>query len=142
VDAGGLLHELVEGRGDEVGELNLGDRAGLVHSGAHGRANDNALGQRRVDHPHGAVLIVEPFRHPEHPAALAHILTENEDARVFGHHLVDRLADRFQEVYLWHVRVAPPCLLRSGRGYPYAGCFPRLTPYSAYTCFSSVSGSG
>jgi hypothetical protein len=58
VEAGGLVDDLVEGRRDEVGELYLGYRAHPVDGEPDGGAGDQALRQRRVQHPRGPELLL------------------------------------------------------------------------------------
>jgi len=58
VELAGDVDDLVEGAGDEVGELHLADRAHADDRGADGAADDRLLADRRVDHAVGA----EPAR--------------------------------------------------------------------------------
>ena len=48
-ELGQLVDDLVVGREDEVGELDLGHRHQAVERHADGAADDAALGERRVD---------------------------------------------------------------------------------------------
>ena len=43
------LGDLVEGAGNEVGELHFHDRAQAHHRGADGGAHNTGLGQRRIE---------------------------------------------------------------------------------------------
>ena len=58
VEPGGLVDDLVEGRRDEVGELDLRHRTHPVHGETDGSAHDQAFGQRRVHYPNRPELIL------------------------------------------------------------------------------------
>jgi len=51
--ARGVIGQLVDGRMDEAGELDLGDRAEALRRQPDGDARDRRLGERRVVHPVG-----------------------------------------------------------------------------------------
>jgi hypothetical protein len=55
-----------------------------VQRHADGRADDAALGERRVDHAVVAELVVEALGHAEDAADLADVLAQHDDARVVG----------------------------------------------------------
>ena len=78
----------VERARDEVGELELDDRA-LAHPGrAEGGADESLLGDRRVDDALVAELLEEPLRDAERAAEVADVLAEQEDALVLGEGIV------------------------------------------------------
>jgi hypothetical protein len=105
-DAGGLRHDLIEGRVDEVGELDLGHRPQAVQGHADADPHDHGLGQRRIDHPHLAELLHEPGGDPEHATPRTDVLAEYQDA-VVGLHLVPQgVVERVDHVLLAH-RPAP-----------------------------------
>ena len=92
-DLGRLVDDLVVGRVDVVGELDLGDRAEAVHRRADGHPGDAQLGQRRVDDPVGAELLLEAVGGAEDAAVHADVLAEHDHARVALHLFVERLVD-------------------------------------------------
>ena len=81
----GLAHDLVEGRHDEVRELDLGDRPQAVDGGADRGTHDHRLGQRRVQHAVAAELVVEAVRGQEDATLLAHVLAQDDHRRVAAH---------------------------------------------------------
>ena len=100
--AGRLLHDLVEGRVDEVGELDLDDREQAAEGHADAMADDRGLRQRRVDHPLLAELLDEALRGPEHPTAGAHVLAHDQHALVARHEVPHGVVDGFDEALLRH----------------------------------------
>ena len=92
-----LGHDLVEGREDEVGELDLGDRAQAVDRGADRGPDDHRLGQRRVDHAVVAELGPQAVGGQEDAALLADVLAEHDDRLVAAHLVGERLADGVDE---------------------------------------------
>ena len=67
------------------------------HRGADREADDRLLGHRRVAHALGPELVDEAARHAVDAAAGAparDVLAEQEDARVAGHLLAQRLVER------------------------------------------------
>ena len=93
---GGHGHELVPGDGDEVRELHLGDGPHADERGAGATADDRDLGQRRVDDPPFAELLLETLRHLERSAEGADVLADQEDALVAAHLLAEPVRDRLQ----------------------------------------------
>src|SRR5574341_422632 len=71
---GGLVHDLVDRREDEVGELDLRHGLEPVDRHPHRGPDDPALGERRVDHALGAELGLEPLRGAEDAAEPADVL--------------------------------------------------------------------
>ncbi|MNF73453.1 hypothetical protein D3C84_554540 [compost metagenome] len=89
--ARGFGNDLVVGRVDVVGELDLHHRAQAVGAHAHGGADDTAFRDRRVEHSRGAVLGLQAFGAAEHAAEVAHVLAEDHDVVVtFKHHIHGR----------------------------------------------------
>ena len=78
----GLLDELVHRRRNEIGELNFGNGAQSHHGAADGRRDDNAFGERRIEHAVFAIFIEQAGGDFEHAAGQADIFAEDEDAFV------------------------------------------------------------
>src|SRR5687768_14632635 len=81
-DPGSFLHDLLETRKDEVGELHLRHGAEVVDSKTDRDTSDQALVERRVDDAFLAELGDEAHRDPEHPATSPNVFTEHHDAVV------------------------------------------------------------
>ena len=86
---------------DEVGELDLGDRAQPVEGGADGDADDRGLGEWRIDDALFAELLKESLGGAE-DTAFADVLTHDEDALVGLHHLAHTVAEGFDDRFLSH----------------------------------------
>ena len=115
----GLVRDLVEGDGGEVGELELDDGAQAGERGADRAADEAALGQRRVADAVGPEALVQALRGAEEPADAADVLAHHDHVRVGGELELERLADRR------HERERP--LARRGRGRVAAGAGRRPT---------------
>src|SRR5215204_2057677 len=98
VEFGRLVDDLVERRRDEVRELYLGHGTHPVHRKAYGRAHDQALRQRRVHHPRGTELLLQPLCNPENTAGPAHILAEHHYRLVRAHLLGEPLMNGLQQI--------------------------------------------
>lgn len=70
---------LIEGRKDIIGELNLDYGFHALGSSANCSSNYSLLGERCVEHPLVAKLLLQTRSAPEH-AAKGHILAETEYA--------------------------------------------------------------
>ncbi len=103
-ELGGLQHDLAGRLEQEVGEHEVGDGAGAGGRGAEGGAGEALLGDRRIDHPLRAELVVEVPGVGEGAAALAGALAEIEDVRVAPHLLGDAVADGIEPALLHHLR--------------------------------------
>jgi hypothetical protein len=79
VHLGDLGHDLVVGRVDEAVELDLTDRPVPSDRQADGGADDARLGQRRVDHPLLAEVLLQPVGDPEDAAELADVFAHDDD---------------------------------------------------------------
>ena len=123
------LGDLVEGAGDEVGELHLDHGAHPHHGRADGSANEPGLGQRRVQHPPFAVLLLEPLRDPESSAVRADVLAHQKYPFVTSHFFIERLRDRLK------VGDLPSC---RGRGHGLISSSVANTPFNV----SGPSGIG
>src|SRR5512141_2243242 len=88
------VHDLVEAAGDEVDELHLEDRAHPLDRQSHPRPDDQRLGDGHVDHPVGAVLLLEPRRRLEGAAQHTDILPHQQNIPVPLQLLVHGLPDR------------------------------------------------
>ena len=109
----GLGQDLVEGREDEVRELDLGHGPQAIHRGTDRGAHDHRFGQRRVDDPVIAELGPQAVRDQEHAALLADVLTQHDHARIAPHFVGQRLPDRLDEGLEGHQSVAPSAADRS-----------------------------
>jgi hypothetical protein len=72
-----LGDDLVRRRVEVVGKLDLRHRAQAVGAHAHRRADDAALGDRRVEHARLAVFGLQALGAAEHAAEVAHVLPED-----------------------------------------------------------------
>ena len=99
--------EVIPGAGDEVGELHLRHGAHAHDRGARAAADDRGLGQRRVDHPPRAELLLEALGDLERAAVDADVLADHEDPLVAAHLVAKRVRDRLEirldghGSYLW-----------------------------------------
>ena len=89
VDLGRLAHQLVEGRVDEVGELDLGDGPHTRQRQPDGHTDDARLGQRRVEHARLAELGEQAVGGAEDAAPRAHVLAQHHHPLVGGHEVVE-----------------------------------------------------
>ena len=89
VQPGDLGGDLVERGEDEPVELDLGHGRVPAHRQAHGRADDPALGQWRVDDPVLAVPGLQAVGDAEHPTEAADVLAHQQDLRVVAHRRVE-----------------------------------------------------
>ena len=98
----GLRDDLVVGRIDVVGELDLD--AGLQAVGRHadGGADDAELVDRRVEAAARAVFLLQALRAAEHAAEIADILAEDDDVLVAAHAHVHGVADRLDHGHARH----------------------------------------
>ena len=98
----GLAHDLIHRRPDEVGELDLRDRAVAGDARADRHADDCRLGQRGIDDPGLAVPIEQPLGGAENAAPDADVLAEDDDLVVARHLLVDCVVDGLEDVFHAH----------------------------------------
>ena len=82
---GQLVHDLIVGRIDEVGELDLGDRPHAIERHTDGASDDPRLGQRRVDATLGAELLEEAGGGAKHAAEATDVFPEHDHPRVPSH---------------------------------------------------------
>ncbi|EAU61899.1 probable nuclear antigen [Stigmatella aurantiaca DW4/3-1] len=101
---GQLVHELVHGGEEEVGELNLRHRLEPVERHADRGAEDAALGQGRVDDPLRAKLLLEAGGGAEDPAQPAHVFPQHDEVRVAPHLQPERIVHRLDEAQEGHRR--------------------------------------
>ncbi len=99
---GRLGHDLVEGRVDEVCELDLGDRAQAVDGRPDRSPDDHRLGQRRVDDPVVAEFGPQPIGGEEDATLASDILAQHDDVAVAAHLLGQRVPDRLDEGHHGH----------------------------------------
>jgi hypothetical protein len=86
---GELVHDLVHGAGDEVGEVHVHHRPHPGHGRPHRRADDGGLRDRRVEDALGAEGLAEPLGHAEGNAG-PDVLADQVHALVAGHLLAER----------------------------------------------------
>jgi len=101
---GGLVDELVEGRVDVVGELDLGDGLHALGGGADGEADDALLRQRRVEDALRPELGRQIHRGAE-DAAEGDVFAEKEHALVGAEGRAEGVVDRLEEVHASRGRV-------------------------------------
>ena len=82
---GGVVGNHVESARDKIDELHLGHRAQAHHRCAAGRADDGALGDRRVDDALFAELFEKAVGHLKGATINANVFAEDEDALVALH---------------------------------------------------------
>ena len=106
-ELGQLVDDLIEGRKDEVGELDLRHRAQAVERHADRGADDAGLGQRRVDDALGSELVVQAGGGTEHPAELADVLAEHHHLGLARHLHTKRVVDGLDDVHGGHENESP-----------------------------------
>jgi len=77
-----------------VGELDFRDRPQAIGAHADRDADDARFVDRRVEAARLAVFALEAFGATEHAAKIPDVLAEHDDAFVFGHLAIHRVADR------------------------------------------------
>ena len=86
-----LGHDLIEGGVDEAVELDLADRPVTAQGEADRGAHDARLGQRGVDHPSFAEVLLQAVGDPEDAAQLADVLAHDQDLGIVLHGLAQAL---------------------------------------------------
>ena len=104
---GELADDLVDRGEDEPVELDLADRPVAAQGQADRRADDAGLGQRGVDHPGLAEILLQAVGHAEDPAQLADVLAHDQDLGVVLERLAQSLVEPAGQGELGH-RSAPP----------------------------------
>ena len=74
---------------EEVDKHQLCDRPHAGHGGAHRRAQEPGLGDRRIDNALGPELVVEPGRRAKDAAIDTDVLPHHEDIGIGAHFLRD-----------------------------------------------------
>ena len=97
-----LGDELVGRRIDVIGELDLDDRPQPVGAHADRDRHHAALGDRRVEHPRFAVLLLQPLGDAEDAAVEPDILAEDHDVGVARQHHVHRRIQRLHHRHFGH----------------------------------------
>ncbi len=100
VHLGQLGDDLVEGRVDEAVELDLHDRAVAAQREADRGADDAGLGERGVDHPVLAEVLLQAVGDPEDAAELADVLAHQDGLRVALQRLAQRPVERLGDAEL------------------------------------------
>ena len=103
-----VVDDLVVRDQREVDRHHLDHRPQPEHRGADGGADDDLLGDGRVDHTLGAELVEEAVGHAIGAAELADVLADQVDGVVALHLLAERLTQRDAvELFLGHYRGSP-----------------------------------
>ncbi len=105
--AGRLRHDLVVGGIHVVGELDLDARPQAVGRHPDRRADDAGLVDRGVEAAVVAEPLLQPERAAEHPAEVADVLAEHDDAVVALHRHRVRVTDRLDHRHRRHQ--SPTC---------------------------------
>ena len=100
-----LADDLVESRVYEVHELDLGYGSQAIHSRSNGDSNDARLGQGSVYDPVVAIGGPEPVGGPENSSVDPDVLTQNDDAGVPLHLLVQGFSDAVYQSFYGHVHL-------------------------------------
>ena len=114
-DAREFARDLVHGRIDVVGELDLGDGLQAVHRHADGRGDDAAFGDRRVEHAMFAVLSLQAVGDAEHAAEVTHVFAHHDHRRIARHHHVHGGVQGLDHVHLCHGATPPSPRARARR---------------------------
>src|SRR6185436_11489743 len=101
-DASELTHDLVVRGIHVIRELDFGDRLQTIHRHADRRGDDTAFGDRRIDHPMLAELLLQPVGAAKHAAEVANVLAQYDDRRVALHQRVHRRVQGLNHVHAWH----------------------------------------
>src|SRR5579864_979349 len=110
----GVARQLVDGRIDESGELNLRHGAETLHGEADRNAGDRRFGERSVEHALAAEALQEPAGGANHAAIGGYVLAEDKDARVLLHGASERQIDSLDEADLAHrASLCSRCAARS-----------------------------
>ncbi len=105
--AGGLRHDLVIGRIDIVGELDLDAGTQAVGGHADRRADNAKFRDRGVEAAAGAVFLLQAGGAAEDAAEIADILAEDNDIVVAAHGDIHRVADRLDHGHARHLTPPP-----------------------------------
>src|SRR5437762_11127435 len=95
-----LVHDLVVGRPNEIGELNFRYGHETVERHADRTTNDAPLTERSVDHTVFAELVEESLGDAEDASDFSDVFSENHDALVAPHFDAKRVVDRLDHVHL------------------------------------------
>src|SRR6185503_19448734 len=115
VDLRDLADDLVVGGVDEPVELDLAHRPVATHGHADRRTEDAGLGERRVDDPVLAEVLLQAVGDPEDTAELADVLTHDEDLRVVLHRLAKPRVEALGERDLGHQCAPVPLVSKESR---------------------------
>ena len=109
-----LADDLVEGRKDEVGELDLRHRPQPVDRRPDRGPDDERLGERRIDDALAAEFAEEPVGGQEDAALPADVLAQDDHRLVASHLVGERLADGLDQGPDGHRDVSPRARSRRG----------------------------
>ena len=103
-----MVHQLVDRRIDEAGELDLGDRAKALRGKADRHPGDGPFGERRVEDAVGSEALQEPVGGAEDAALGGDILAEDEDRGILLHGASERQIDGLDQGNLGHRGLTSP----------------------------------
>ena len=79
-----MVHQLVDRRVDEAGELDLRDRSEALRREPHRQSGNRVLGERRVEDAVRPEPLQEPISRAEHATFGRNVFAEDEDVGVLG----------------------------------------------------------
>src|SRR5438128_8243113 len=97
-----MVHQLIDRRIDETGELDLRDRPETLGGETYRQPGDDPFGKRRIEDAVGAKALQQSLGSAEHAAFGADILAEDENSGVLRHGAGERQVDRLDERDLGH----------------------------------------
>ena len=95
----GSIDDLVEGARDEIAELHLEHRAHAEDGRADAGADNQGLGDRRIDHAILAKRIEQALGDFEGAAQFGHVFAHDKNIFIAPHLFMQRLIDRGQIGY-------------------------------------------
>ena len=102
-----MVHQLVDRRVDEAGELDLGDRPEALRGEPDRQPGDGVFGEWRIEHALRPKALQEAVGGAEHAALGSDIFAEDEDSAILRHGAGERQIDGLDEVDLGHRRITP-----------------------------------
>jgi hypothetical protein len=87
------IDNLIERTGDEIGELELDDRAQALDGGRRCGADESTFADRRIDHAVGAELLDEPACDLECAAEGGNVFAEQDHVAIPPHLITEAIRD-------------------------------------------------
>ncbi len=94
---------MVHGLHGEIERHELDDRLEPGERSANAETGEAVLGDRSIDHPHGAELLQQALGHLVGTLILGHLLAHDEDVLVASHFLSHGVAQRFAHGHGHHL---------------------------------------